>query len=94
VVFSCMLAVAEQAWHQARCELDLSPNTLYNLTTGLVPKDKLAKDYYGFLSALGCRELSKLRKLGKLYHTYLLVQQWMSLASGCKFGIAMHGHSV
>jgi hexosaminidase len=67
MVFPRVLAVAERAWHRASWELDWSPGTTYNRTTDLVPKRELAADYNGFVSALGCRELVKLRKLGILY---------------------------
>lgn len=67
MVFPRMLAVAERAWHRASWELDWHPSAMYNLTTGLVPKDKLAEDYNGFISTLGCKELLKIRKLGISY---------------------------
>lgn len=67
MAFPRVLAVAERAWHRAAWELDWSPSTTYNLTSGHVPKFELSEDYNGFVSALGCRELVKLRKLGILY---------------------------
>jgi len=67
MAFPRVLAVAERAWHRASWELDWSRGATYNLSTGLVPKDELADDYHGFASALGCREASKLKKLGIMY---------------------------
>lgn len=64
MVFPRMLAVAERAWHRGSWELDWSPGVVFNSTTGLVPKDLLKNDYNHFVSALGCRELMKLEKLG------------------------------
>ena len=67
MAFPRALAVAERAWHRASWELDWSPGVAYNMTTGLVPMDELAEDYSGFASALGCREIIKLSKLGISY---------------------------
>mmetsp|Transcript_5522 Transcript_5522/g.8281 ORF Transcript_5522/g.8281 Transcript_5522/m.8281 type:complete len:211 (+) Transcript_5522:44-676(+) len=67
MAFPRVLAVAERAWHRASWELDWTPGKVFNATTGLVPKDELASDYNGFVSALGCREAFKLEKLGITY---------------------------
>ena len=67
MAFPRALAVAERAWHRASWELDWSPGVAYNMTTGLVPMNELAEDYSGFASALGCREIIKLSKLGISY---------------------------
>mmetsp|Transcript_44497 Transcript_44497/g.87284 ORF Transcript_44497/g.87284 Transcript_44497/m.87284 type:complete len:874 (+) Transcript_44497:265-2886(+) len=67
MAFPRVLAVAERAWHRASWELDWTPGEVFNATTGLVPKDELASDYNGFVSALGCREVFKLEKLGITY---------------------------
>ena len=67
MVFPRMLAVAERAWHRASWELNWSPGVIFDGTTGLVPKDVLDNDYNGFASALGCREVVKLEKLGIAY---------------------------
>jgi hexosaminidase len=67
MVFPRMLSVAERSWHTADWELEWTPGTVFNLTTNLVPKAKLAEDYAGFVSALGCRELLKMNKLGISY---------------------------
>ncbi|KAL9180069.1 hypothetical protein ACHAXT_008039, partial [Thalassiosira profunda] len=64
MAFPRVLAVAERAWHRASWELDWSPGETYNLSSGRVPKDELAADFNGFASALGCREVAKLEKLG------------------------------
>ena len=67
MAFPRVLAVAERAWHRASWELNWSPGVTFNAATGLVPKDDLATDYNGFVSALGCREAFKLEKLGITY---------------------------
>jgi len=67
MAFPRVLAVAERAWHRASWELDWSPGTVFNTTSGHVRKDELATDYNGFVSALGCREVFKLEKLGITY---------------------------
>jgi len=67
MAFPRVLAVAERAWHRASWELNWSPGVTFNAATGLVPKDELATDYNGFVSALGCREAFKLEKLGITY---------------------------
>ena len=67
MAFPRVLAVAERAWHSASWELDWSPGLAFDATTNLVPKDELAADYNGFVSALGCREAFKLEKLGIAY---------------------------
>ena len=67
MAFPRTLAVAERAWHRAEWELDWTPGTVYNMTTGLVPMKQLSDDYNGFVSVLGCREIAKLRKLGIAY---------------------------
>ncbi|KAL7552772.1 hypothetical protein ACHAWF_018597 [Thalassiosira exigua] len=64
MTFPRLLAVAERAWHRASWELEWSPGTVYDASSGLVPKDELATDYNGFASALGCKEVRKLEKLG------------------------------
>ena len=67
MAFPRAISVAERAWHKASWELDWTPGASYNMATGLVPKDKLAEDYNGFVSVLGCREVLKLEKLGITY---------------------------
>lgn len=67
MAFPRMSAIAERAWHRASWELDWSPGVTYNATTGLVPKDELSDDYNGFVTKLGCHEVSKLKKLGINY---------------------------
>lgn len=67
MAFPRTLAVAERSWHRASWELDWSPGVAYNMSTGLVPMDELADDYKSFASALGCREILKLTKLGIPY---------------------------
>ena len=67
MAFPRAIAVAERAWHRASWELDWTPGVAYNMSTGLVPVDELADDYNGFASALGCREMTKLSKLGVAY---------------------------
>ena len=67
MAFPRTLAVAERAWHRASWELDWSPGVSYNMTTDHVPKDELEADYNDFVSVLGCRETTKLKKLGIKY---------------------------
>eukprot|EP00580_Thalassiosira_gravida_P009129 CAMPEP_0201628794 /NCGR_PEP_ID=MMETSP0493-20130528/3655_1 /ASSEMBLY_ACC=CAM_ASM_000838 /TAXON_ID=420259 /ORGANISM="Thalassiosira gravida, Strain GMp14c1" /LENGTH=816 /DNA_ID=CAMNT_0048099649 /DNA_START=1 /DNA_END=2451 /DNA_ORIENTATION=- len=67
MAFPRVLAVAERAWHHADWELDWTPGVTYNATTGLVPEDELASDYNGFVTKLGCHEMSKMKKLGIAY---------------------------
>ena len=67
MAFPRVAAVAERAWHRGSWELDWTPGVTYNLSSGRVPIDELAEDYNGFASALGCRELAKLGKLGISY---------------------------
>ena len=67
MAFPRTLAVAERAWHRASWELDWTPGMAYNMSTGLVPMDELASDYNSFASALGCKEMTKLSKLGISY---------------------------
>jgi hexosaminidase len=67
MAFPRVLAVAERAWHHASWELDWTPGVTYNATTGLVPEDELASDYNGFVTKLGCHEMSKMKKLGIAY---------------------------
>jgi hypothetical protein len=67
MAFPRALAVAERAWHRASWELDWTPGVAYNMSTGLVPMSELAEDYKGFASALGCREMAKLSRLGISY---------------------------
>ena len=67
MAFPRTLAVAERAWHKAGWELDWFRGMTYDDTTNNVPKDKLASDYHGFVSKLGCHEVLKLEKLGINY---------------------------
>ena len=67
MAFPRVMAVAERAWHRASWELDWSPLEIYSATTSLVPKNELASDFHGFVTKLGCHEISKMKKLGINY---------------------------
>ena len=67
MAFPRTLAVAERAWHRASWEQDWTPGMTYSGTTNNVPKDDLAVDYHGFVTKLGCHEMTKMRKLGIKY---------------------------
>ena len=68
MAFPRAVALAERAWHRADWELDWSPGVVFDgASTDLVPKDDLASDYNTFASAMGCREMAKLAKLGVTY---------------------------
>ena len=65
MAFPRAVAVAERAWHRADWEIDWSPGVVFDgASTDLVPKGDLASDYNTFASAMGCREMAKLAKLG------------------------------
>mmetsp|Transcript_25974 Transcript_25974/g.58264 ORF Transcript_25974/g.58264 Transcript_25974/m.58264 type:complete len:1141 (+) Transcript_25974:342-3764(+) len=68
MTFPRAVAIAERAWHRANWELDWSSGVVFDgASTDLVPKGDLASDYNTFASAMGCRETTKLAKLGVMY---------------------------
>jgi hexosaminidase len=67
MAFPQVLSVAERAWHKAGWELDWQAGITYDNTTNNVDKDALLQDYGEFVTALGCKEVNKLEKLGISY---------------------------
>lgn len=63
-VFPRLLALAERAWHQASWELPIKEGQTFSGETTFVDKQALAKDWVGFSSALGQKELLKLDRAG------------------------------